>query len=144
VDVDLGQIEMLNYVAVDDCGVVLNPFIVHGQVFGGVAQGIGQALTENVIHEEESGQLLTGTYMDYGMPRAHHLSPIAALFNVIPCKTNDLGVKGAGEAGCCGAPAALVSALCDALKDFGIRHIDMPLTAEKIWRAVAEARARAA
>jgi carbon-monoxide dehydrogenase large subunit len=144
VDVDLGQIEMLNYVAVDDCGVVLNPFIVHGQVFGGVAQGIGQALTENVIYEEESGQLLTGTYMDYGMPRAHHLSPIAALFNVIPCKTNDLGVKGAGEAGACGAPAALVSALCDALKVFGIRHIDMPLTAEKIWRAVAEARARAA
>jgi len=144
VDVDLGQIEILDYIAVDDCGVVLNPFIVHGQMFGGVAQGIGQALTETVIYEEESGQLLTGSYMDYGMPRAHHLSHIEALFNAIPCKTNDLGVKGAGEAGCCGAPPALVSALADALKSFGIRHLDMPLTAEKIWRAVAEARAKAA
>ena len=78
------------------------------------------------------------------MPRAHHLAHIEALFNAIPCKTNDLGVKGAGEAGCCGAPPALVSALADALKSFGIRHLDMPLTAEKIWRAVAEARAKAA
>src|SRR5581483_9673249 len=141
---DLGQLEIVNYVAVDDCGTVLNPFIVHGQVYGGVAQGIGQALTETVVYDEESGQLLSGSYMDYGMPRAHHMSHIEAHFNVVPCKTNDLGVKGAGEAGACGAPPALVGALADALKSFGIRHMDMPLTAEKIWRAVAAARARAA
>jgi carbon-monoxide dehydrogenase large subunit len=144
VDVDLGMIEIVSYTGADDCGIVLNPIIVHGQVFGGVAQGIGQALTENVVYEEETGQLLTGTYMDYGMPRAHHLSHIEALFNVVPCKTNDLGVKGAGEAGACGAPPAFVSAVVDALKEYGIRHIDMPLTPEKIWRAVAASRNRAA
>jgi carbon-monoxide dehydrogenase large subunit len=139
VDPDLGTIEILNYVAVDDCGVVLNPLIVHGQVYGGVAQGLGQALLENVVYEP-SGQLVTGTYMDYGMPRAEHLPHVQALFNVVPCKTNDLGVKGAGEAGACGAPAALVSAVVDALKPLGVRHIDMPLHPERVWQAIAEAR----
>jgi carbon-monoxide dehydrogenase large subunit len=139
VDPDLGTMELLNYIAVDDCGVVLNPLIVHGQVYGGVAQGIGQALTESIIYEP-SGQLVTGTYMDYGMPRAEHLPHVEALFNVVPCKTNDLGVKGAGEAGACGAPAALVSAVLDALKPLGVRHIDMPLSPERVWQAIAEAK----
>jgi carbon-monoxide dehydrogenase large subunit len=139
VDPDLGTIDLIGYVAVDDCGVVLNPLIVHGQVYGGVAQGIGQALTESVIYEP-SGQLLTGTYMDYGMPRAEHLPNVKALFNVVPCKTNDLGVKGAGEAGACGAPPALVSAVVDALKPLGVRHIDMPLSPERVWQAIADAR----
>ena len=138
IDPELGTIDMLNYVAVDDCGIVLNPLIVHGQMYGGIAQGIGQALTENVVYEKDSGQLLTGSYMDYGMPHAEHLSHISAQFNEVPCVTNDLGVKGAGEAGCCGAPAALVSAVIDALRPFGVRHIDMPLTPERVWRAIAQ------
>src|SRR5258708_7986412 len=125
----MGQVEIINYVGADDCGVVLNPVIVHGQVYGGVAQGIGQALTENVIYEEDSGQLLTGSYMDYGMPRAHHLSHIEALFNVVPCKTNDLGGKGAGEAGACGAPAALVSAVGGAPQELCLRRLPTPLLA---------------
>jgi carbon-monoxide dehydrogenase large subunit len=138
VDPDLGTIDMLNYVAIDDCGVVLNPLIVHGQMYGGIVQGIGQALTENVVYEKDSGQLLTGSYMDYGMPRAEHLSHIRAEFNEVRCVTNDLGVKGAGEAGCCGAPAAMVSAVVDALRGLGVRHIDMPLTPERIWRAISQ------
>lgn len=143
VDPHLGTLELIDYVAVDDCGVVLNPLIVHGQVYGGVAQGIGQALTENVVYDEQSGQLLTGSYMDYGMPRAEHLPHVKALFNVIPCKTNELGVKGAGEAGACGAPAAVVSAVVDALRPLGVRHIDMPLSPERVWRAIAEAKSGA-
>ena len=143
VDPDTGVIEVLNYVAVDDCGVVLNPFIVHGQVYGGVMQGIGQVLTENVVYDAE-GQLLTASYMDYGMPRAAHMSMIDAHFNVVPAKTNELGVKGAGEAGACGAPPAVVSAVTDALKDYGIRHIDMPLTPERVWRAIEDSKTGAA
>ena len=145
VDPDLGIAQMVKYTAVDDCGVVLNPLLVHGQVYGGVAQGIGQALTENAVYDETSGQLLTGSFMDYGMPRAEHFSEIVAHFNESqPCKTNDLGVKGAGEAGACGAPPAFVSAVCDALSPFGVKHIDMPLTPDRIWRAIADAKAKQA
>ena len=139
IDPDTGVLEIVGYVAVDDCGVVLNPFIVHGQVYGGVAQGIGQALTEDVLYDED-GQLLTASYMDYGMPRASTMTHVEALFNVVPAKTNELGVKGAGEAGATGAPPAIVSAVCDALKPFGVRHLDMPLTPEKIWRAIGAGR----
>lgn len=135
IDPDTGVLEILNYVAVDDCGVVLNPFIVHGQVYGGVAQGVGQAIIENVVYDDE-GQLITASYMDYGMPRAHHLPSIEALFNVVPSKSNELGVKGAGEAGATGAPPAVLSAVADALKEYGVRHIDMPLTPERVWRAI--------
>ena len=135
VDAETGIVEIVSYVAVDDCGIVLNPFIVHGQVYGGVAQGVGQTLTENVVYDA-SGQLLTASYMDYGMPRAAHLSHIEALFNEVPAKTNPLGVKGAGEAGATGAPPAIVSAVVDALKPFGIDHIDMPLTPERVWRSI--------
>ena len=135
IDPDTGVLEIVQYVAVDDCGVVLNPFIVHGQVYGGVAQGVGQALVENVVYDAE-GQLITASYMDYGMPRAHHLPSIEALFNVVPSKTNELGVKGAGEAGATGAPAAVLSAVADALQEYGVRHIDMPLTPERVWRAI--------
>ncbi len=134
IDPELGTAEIVRYVAVDDCGNILNPMIVHGQVYGGVAQGIGQAVTENVIYDPE-GQLVTASYMDYGMPRAHHLSHVEAGFNTVPCVTNPLGVKGAGEAGACGAPPAYVGAVIDALKEYGIEHIDMPVTPEKIWRA---------
>jgi carbon-monoxide dehydrogenase large subunit len=143
VDPETGIIELLNYVAVDDCGVVLNPFIVHGQVYGGVVQGIGQTLSEDIVYDAD-GQLLTASYMDYGMPRASRMSHIDAHFNVVPSKTNPLGVKGAGEAGSCGAPPAIVSAVVDALWDHGVRHIDMPLTPERVWRAIAEAKTRKA
>ena len=140
VDADLGHIQIVNYVAVDDCGVVLNPFIVHGQVYGGVAQGIGQAMTEQTVYDDDA-QLVTGSLMDYGMPRAQHLSMIDALFNEVKCKTNDLGVKGAGEAGACGAPGCFVSAVMDALAPLGVTHIDMPLTPDRVWHAISEAKA---
>ncbi len=144
VDPELGTVQIVKYTAVDDCGVVLNPLLVHGQVYGGVAQGIGQALTEDAVYDE-SGQLLTGSFMDYGMPRAHHFSHIEAHFDETqPCKTNEIGVKGAGEAGACGAPPAFVSAVCDALKPYGVKHIDMPLTPERVWRAIHSAKPRAA
>ncbi len=139
VDADTGVVEIVNYVAVDDCGVVLNPFIVHGQAQGGIAQGVGQALTENVAYDED-GQLLSASYMDYAMPRAHDMSHIEGMFNIVPSKTNPLGVKGAGEAGATGAPPAIVGAVVDALKDLGIRHIDMPMTPERVWRAIEAAK----
>ena len=136
VDPDLGTIEILRYTAVDDCGVVLNPLLVHGQIYGGVAQGLGQAMVENVVYDEETAQLLSGSFVDYGMPRAHHLAHIQAYFNVVPCKTNELGVKGAGEAGSCAAPSAFVGAVVDALRPYGVNHIDMPVTSESVWRAI--------
>lgn len=136
VDPDLGTVEILRYTAVDDCGVVLNPFIVHGQIQGGVAQGLGQAMIENAVYEKGTAQFLSGSFMDYGMPRAHHLAHVETLFHEVPCKTNEVGVKGAGEAGCCAAPSAFVGAVVDALRPYGVRHLDMPLTPEKIWRAI--------
>jgi carbon-monoxide dehydrogenase large subunit len=141
VDPETGAVEMLAYSAADDCGTVLNPLIVHGQVHGGVAQGIGQALCEHTVYDEETGQLLTGSFMDYGMPRAHHLSHMAAGFNPIPSTNNELGVKGAGEAGCCGAPPAFVNAVLDALSPLGVKHLDMPLTPNNTWRAIHQAKA---
>jgi carbon-monoxide dehydrogenase large subunit len=144
VDPDTGALQLLSYTAADDCGTVLNPLIVHGQVHGGVAQGIGQALCEHTVYDEETGQLLTGSFMDYGMPRAQHLSHMAALFNPIPSTNNELGVKGAGEAGCCGAPPAFVNAVLDALKPLGVKHLDMPLTPNNIWRAIHAAEAEGA
>ncbi len=140
VDPDTGTVEIVKFTAIDDCGTVLNPLIVDGQVLGGIAQGIGQALVENTIFDNETGQLLTASFMDYGMPRASDFPMIGIHFNSVPSPTNDLGVKGAGEAGACGAPPALVHAALDALKDYGIRHIDMPLTPEKVWRAIQNAK----
>ncbi len=144
VDPDTGMIQIVGFTAVDDCGVVLNPMIVHGQVLGGIAQGIGQAIMENTVYDQETGQFLTGSFMDYGMPRAQHFPNIDIAFNPVPCVTNDLGVKGAGEAGCCGAPSALVHAVVDALRDYGVRHVDMPLTPERVWRTIQQANSRKA
>ena len=143
VDPELGIVEVVRFTAIDDCGVVLNPFIVHGQAYGGVAQGLGQALTEAVVYDE-TGQLQTASYMDYAMPKAHHMVHVEGDFNVIPCKTNPLGVKGAGEAGATGAPPAIVSAVVDALKGYGIRHLDMPLTPERVWAAIEAAKQKRA
>ncbi|MGD1877529.1 MAG: xanthine dehydrogenase family protein molybdopterin-binding subunit [Kiloniellaceae bacterium] len=140
VDPDTGTVTLLRYTVVDDFGVVVNPLLVGGQVHGGTAQGIGQALLEHTIYDAE-GQLLTGSFMDYCMPRADDLPSIdLTLVEDTPCTTNPMGVKGAGEAGAIGACPAVINALVDALKPLGVRHIDMPATPEKVWRAVQDAR----
>jgi aerobic carbon-monoxide dehydrogenase large subunit len=136
IDPETGVPVLLRYIVVDDFGTVVNPLLLAGQVHGGVVQGVGQALLEGVTYDEASGQLLTGSFMDYGMPRADHMPPIEFSFNIIPCKTNPLGIKGAGEAGAIGAPPAVINALVDALVPLGIDHIDMPATPPKIWAAI--------
>ena len=141
IDPETGVIDLQRYVIVDDFGKVVNPLIAEGQAIGGTVQGIGQALLEATVFDKESGQLLSGSYMDYALPRADDVPNIEVHLNQDqPTKTNPLGVKGAGEAGCSGAPPALVNAVCDALADLGVEHVDMPLTPEKIWRTIAEAR----
>jgi carbon-monoxide dehydrogenase large subunit len=135
IDMETGETVIVRYSVVDDVGTVLNPMLLHGQIHGGVAQGAGQALMED-IHFDASGQLVTASFMDYAMPRAHNLSAMHVEANPVPTKTNPLGTKGAGEAGCVGALPAVVNAVVDALKEFGIRHIEMPATPERIWRAM--------
>ncbi len=135
IDRDTGEVEILRYSVVDDVGTVMNPLLLHGQVAGGVAQGIGQILMED-IHFDAEGQLVSGSFMDYAMPRAEDLSAFQIKTNPVPTKTNPLGVKGAGEAGCVGAMPAVANALVDALSVLGIRHIEMPATSERIWRAM--------
>ena len=123
-------------VAVDDIGTVINPLIAHGQMHGGVAQGVGQALLENVVYDRETGQLLSGSFLDYAMPRASDLPSIRTEFDQsLPTRFNRLGAKGVGESGTHGAMPAVVNAVIDALAEYGVVHIDMPLTAETIWRA---------
>jgi carbon-monoxide dehydrogenase large subunit len=140
VDAETGSVDLVAYTVVDDFGTIINPLTAAGQVMGGTAQGIGQALLEKVIYEAESGQLLTGSFMDYGLPRADEIPNIhVEFFEDAPTKYNPLGVKGAGEAGCCGALSAVVNAVVDALDDLGVRHIDMPLTPDRVWRAVSAA-----
>ena len=133
VDPDTGQVRLLRYVAVDDCGNVLNPLLVDGQVHGGIVQSVGQALFEGAVYDEQ-GQLLTGELMDYAIPRAADLCWIETARTVTPSPVNPLGVKGVGEAGTIAATPALAGAVVDALSPFGVRHVDMPLTREKIWR----------
>jgi carbon-monoxide dehydrogenase large subunit len=135
IDRETGVAEIVRYNVVDDVGTVLNPMLLHGQIHGGVAQGAGQALMEN-IQFDSSGQLVTASFMDYAMPHAHNLSAIHVESNPVPTKTNPLGTKGAGEAGCVGALPAVVNAVVDALAEFGINHIEMPATPERIWRAI--------
>src|SRR4029077_11682137 len=110
-----------------------------GQVYGGIAQGVGQAMLERTVYDGESGQLLSGTLQDYALPRADDLPALEFAYNVVPCRTNPLGVKGAGEAGAIGAPPALVNAVIDALGPLGIGQLDMPLTPETVWRALRDA-----
>lgn len=137
VDIDTGQVAVLGFWALDDFGKIINPLLADGQVMGGVAQGLGQALLEQIVYDPDSGQLLTGSFMDYCIPRADDLPPINVYYyEEAPTSHNPLGVKGAGEAGCCGAPPAIVNAVLDALKEFGVTHLDMPLTPEKVWRAI--------
>jgi carbon-monoxide dehydrogenase large subunit len=140
IDPDTGRIAIVNFTASDDFGRIINPMIVAGQVHGGLAQGIGQALLEGCVYDKETGQLLTGSYNDYAMPRADDLPSFALSTNTTLCTHNPLGVKGCGEAGAIGAPAALTNAVVDALKPFGVKHVDMPITPEKLWRIIAEHR----
>ena len=135
IDKDTGVVEIVRYSVVDDVGTVLNPMLLHGQIHGGVAQGAGQVLMED-IHFDTSGQLVTASFMDYAMPHAHNLSNIEVESNPVPTKTNPLGTKGAGEAGNVGALPAVANALVDALSEFGVKHIEMPATPERIWCAM--------
>jgi aerobic carbon-monoxide dehydrogenase large subunit len=135
IDPDTGEVEIARYTVVDDVGTVLNPMLLHGQIHGGVAQGIGQILMEDICRDTE-GQPVTGSFMDYAMPRASDLGDIAVESHPVPTRTNPLGVKGAGEAGCVGAMPAVANALVDALSEFGVQHIEMPATRERIWRAI--------
>ena len=144
IDPDTGKIEMFGYNVVDDVGVVMNPLLLHGQIQGGVAQGVGQMLMEQVYFDPDTGQNLTGTFMDYAMPHAHHFAPIHVESNPVPTRTNPLGVKGAGEAGNVGALPVVANALADALAPLGIRDVPMPATGERIWRLIRAARSRAA
>jgi carbon-monoxide dehydrogenase large subunit len=135
VDPDTGWVEVVKYTFVNDFGVVINPLLVDGQAHGGIVQGIGQALRECTVYDE-TGQLLTGSYMDYAMPRADDAPLFTHEFHSVPATTNPLGAKGCGEAGCAGALPSVMNGLVDALSELGIRQIDMPATPERVWRAI--------
>jgi aerobic carbon-monoxide dehydrogenase large subunit len=142
IDRDTGKTAVIAYWVVDDVGRMLNPMLVKGQIHGGVAQGLGQALLEAVVYDRDGGQLLSGSFMDYAMPRASDMPDIAAEANEVPTTTNPLGVKGAGEAGTVGAIPAIMNAIADALAPLGIQHLDMPATPERVWRAIQAAEGR--
>ncbi len=141
VDPDTGVIEVVSYNSVNDFGTIINPLLVAGQVHGGVVQGIGQALMENTAYDAD-GQLLTGSYMDYAMPRAADMPEIGFESHPVPAKNNPLGVKGCGEAGCAGALTSMMNAIVDALSEYGVDNIDMPATPERVWQTIQEAKAR--
>jgi carbon-monoxide dehydrogenase large subunit len=140
IDPETGQVAIDRYTVVDDCGVAINPLICEGQIQGGLAQGIGQALLEHVIYDRASGQLVTGSYMDYAMPRAEDMGTLTTQFIGVPCRTNPVGVKGVGESGTIGAPPAVMNAVIDALRPLGIDHLDMPATPARVWAAIARSR----
>ncbi|MBT3927252.1 MAG: xanthine dehydrogenase family protein molybdopterin-binding subunit [Rhodospirillaceae bacterium] len=136
VDVDTGQVRLMAYTAVDDFGRVINPMLVAGQVHGATTQGIGQALLENSLFDEASGQLLSGSFMDYALPRADDLPAFTLERHEVPCRSNELGVKGCGESGTTVSPAAIINAVVDALSEYGVHHLDMPATPEKVWQLI--------
>jgi carbon-monoxide dehydrogenase large subunit len=137
IDPETGEVFVERYAVVDDVGRVINPMICHGQIEGALAQGIGQALMEHVAFDRETGQLLSASFMDYAMPRASDLPPHYELdFIDVPAKTNPIGVKGVGEAGCVGAPPAVMNAVLDALRPLGVQHLDMPATPHRVWQAI--------
>ena len=141
VDPETGSVKVLRYSVTDDVGKAVNPLIVRGQVHGGVAQGFGQAVLELTAFDPESGQLLSGSLMDYALPRADDLPDIEVELIEVPCASNPLGVKGAGEAGAVGSPPAVINAIIDALRGDGVTHIDMPATPERVWQSIALAKA---
>ena len=141
VDPDTGMVAVVRYAFVNDFGTVINPLLVNGQAHGGIVQGIGQALREHTMYDRH-GQLLTGSYMDYALPRADDAPLFTHEFHPVPATTNVLGAKGCGEAGCAGALPSVMNALLDALSEYGITHLDMPATPERVWRAIQQALAR--
>jgi aerobic carbon-monoxide dehydrogenase large subunit len=144
IDPDTGNTDIVAYTVVDDFGKIINPILVAGQVHGGVVQGIGQALTEHCVYDPDTGQLLTGSFMDYGMPRADDMPHISFQTNEVLCTTNPYGIKGCGEAGTIGACPSSINAIIDALKDYGVKAIDMPATPLKIWQAINDGSRQAA
>jgi carbon-monoxide dehydrogenase large subunit len=136
IDPNTGVVELQKYTAVDDVGTVINPMIVDGQIVGGIVQGVGQALFEDCVYDETSGQLLSGSFMDYCMPRASDIPPIVVQTHITPCTHNPLGVKGCGELGTIASPATVINAIVDALAHLGVSHVDMPATPNRIWRII--------
>jgi carbon-monoxide dehydrogenase large subunit len=143
IDPDTGVVTLVDYVVVDDVGTVVNPLTLAGQIHGGIAQGVGQALMEEVVYDPASGQLLTASFMEYAMPRADTLPDLVIGSNPVPTAANLLGAKGAGEAGTVGALPAVMNAVLDALAPLGVRHLDMPATPDRVWEAIQEARRKA-
>jgi carbon-monoxide dehydrogenase large subunit len=139
IDSETGDVKVVKYIAVDDCGNIINPLLVRGQVHGGIAQGLAQAMYEEVVYDE-NGQLLTGSLMDYAVPKAGQLPHFTTDHTCTPSPVNPMGVKGVGEAGTIGSTPALVNAVVDALSPFGVRHMDMPVKPEKVWRVLHAAR----
>src|SRR5579884_2685674 len=144
IEPDTGHIEIVRYILVDDFGTVINPLLLAGQVHGGVAQGVGQAMLERCVYDAATGQLVTGSLNDYALPHADTLPAVEFAYNVVPCRTNPLGIKGAGEAGAIGSPPAFINAVVDALAELGIAHVDMPVTPERLWRLIHDAAPAAA
>ena len=143
VDPQTGVTDIVRYTVVDDFGVLVNPMLVEGQVHGGVVQGIGQALYEHAVYDD-GGQLVSGSFMDYCMPRADGVPPMAFSTIEVPCKNNPMGIKGCGEAGSVGSPAAVINAIIDACADLGVTHVDMPATPEHVWQTIQAAQPPAA
>jgi aerobic carbon-monoxide dehydrogenase large subunit len=144
IDPDTGVTRIIKYTAVDDVGRAVNPMIVHGQVHGGIAQGVGQALWEQVVYDRETGQMLTASFMDYAMPRASGLLNYTTELSEIPCTTHPLGIRPAGEGGTTPALGVVINAVVDALSEFGVTHVEMPATAERVWQAIQTAKQAAA
>ena len=142
VDPETGVVRIDRFFAVDDLGMAINPMICEGQIHGGIAQGVGQALFENIVYDETSGQLMTGSFLDYGMPRAGDFPNFVSELVEVPAKTNPLGIKGIGEAGTIAAPPTVVNAVLDALRELGVEHLDMPLTPSRIWQVAKAAKRR--
>jgi carbon-monoxide dehydrogenase large subunit len=136
VDPDTGVVELVRYSAVDDVGRAVNPMIVHGQIHGGITHGVGQAMSENCCYDRQTGQLLSGSLMDYALPRADTLPFFTTELSEVPTPTHPLGIRPAGEGGTTPAPAVIINAVVDALSDFGVTHIEMPATPERVWRAI--------
>jgi carbon-monoxide dehydrogenase large subunit len=143
IDPETGVVTLARYTSIGDVGKIINPLLCAGQVHGGVAQGVGQALMEAIAFDSD-GQLITGSFQDYAMPRAEDFPELVSELTEVPATTNPLGIKGAGEAGATGAPPAVISAILDALKPLGIEHIDMPATASRVWGAIHASQAKAA
>ena len=141
VDPDTGEVAVMRYTTVDDCGRAVNPMILHGQTHGGIAQGVGQALWEACAYEAGTGQLLSSTMMDYALPRADMLPPFTTEISEVPSTAHPLGLRGGGEGGTTPALGAVVNAIVDALAELGVEHIEMPATSERVWRAIRDTRA---